>query len=79
MIDRYREASCDLLSNGPGPESDIVEVSLLLPVMQASILEQLAHERGLTAGEMVRTLIRDFVGHGKGVTTKLANLWPRTA
>jgi hypothetical protein len=39
----------------------VVEVSLLLPGWQASALESAAHDRGLTAAEMVRSLLRDFL------------------
>jgi hypothetical protein len=52
-------------------EDEVVEVSLLLPGWQASALERAAHARGLTAAEMVRSLLRDFlavrgVGAGAG-------------
>jgi hypothetical protein len=52
-------------------EDEVVEVSLLLPGWQASALERAAHDRGLTAAEMVRSLLRDFlaergVGAGTG-------------
>jgi hypothetical protein len=52
-----RGADC---SRGRSDE-DVVEVPLLLLGWQVSALERAAHDRGLTAGEMVRTLIRDFV------------------
>jgi hypothetical protein len=39
---------------------EVVEVPLLLPGWQVSALERAAHRRGLTAGEMVRHLLRDF-------------------
>jgi len=42
-------------------EDEVVEVSLLLPGWQVTALESAAHERGLTAGEMVRSLVRDFI------------------
>jgi hypothetical protein len=45
----------------PLVEGDVVEVPLLLPRWQASILETVAHQRGLTTGEMVRHLLRDFL------------------
>ena len=38
-------------------DDDVVEVSLLLPRWQAEALEEAAHERGLTAGQMLRKLI----------------------
>ena len=40
---------------------DVVEVPLLLPGWQASILETVAHQHGLTAGAMVRHLLHDFL------------------
>ncbi len=53
---------------GPGdgilqeePGSDVVEIPLLLPGSQMSALETAAHERGQTAGELVRDLLRDFL------------------
>jgi hypothetical protein len=39
---------------------EVIEVPLLLPGWQMSALEQAAHRRGLTAGEMVRSLLSDF-------------------
>jgi hypothetical protein len=42
-------------------EGEVVEIPLLLPGWQASALETVAHEHGLTAGAMVRRLVRDFV------------------
>jgi hypothetical protein len=42
-------------------EGDVVEIPLLLPGWQASFLETVAHERGLTAAVMVRHLLNDFL------------------
>lgn len=42
-------------------EGDVVELPLLLPGWQASKLETVAHQRGLTAAAMVRHLLRDFL------------------
>lgn len=41
-------------------EDDIVELSVLLPRHQAVPLEREARRRGLTAGQMIRSLIRNF-------------------
>jgi hypothetical protein len=41
---------------------EVVEVPLLLSAGQMSALEEAAHRRGLTAGEMVRRLLQDFIG-----------------
>jgi hypothetical protein len=43
------------------PAGDVVEIPLLLPGWQVAALETAAHRRGLTAGEMVRCLLRDFI------------------
>lgn len=41
-------------------DDDIVELSVLLPRHQAVPLEREARRRGLTAGQMIRSLIRNF-------------------
>ena len=56
----------DLLSPSYSPlmatsPADVVELSLLLPAEQAAEMESVAFQRGLTAGEMVRRLVRDFL------------------
>jgi hypothetical protein len=43
------------------PEADVIEIPLLLAGWQISALETAAHDRGLTAAEMVRHVIRDFL------------------
>jgi hypothetical protein len=43
------------------PAEDVVEIPLLLQGWQMTALETAAHRRGLTAGEMVRDLLRDFL------------------
>jgi hypothetical protein len=43
------------------PAEDVVEIPLLLQGWQMTALETVAHRRGLTAGEMVRDLLRDFL------------------
>jgi hypothetical protein len=40
-----------------------MEVSLLLPGWQVAALADAAGAQGLTAGQMVRRLIRDFFAH----------------
>ena len=53
----------------PGPLEDrlvwqdeqVAELFLLLPGRQAAELERLAHFRGLTMGQLVRLLIRDYL------------------
>jgi hypothetical protein len=48
---------------GPREEhpGDVVELSLLVDVRQVAALEEAAWLRGLTAAELVRTLLRDFL------------------
>jgi hypothetical protein len=41
-------------------DDDMVELSVLLPRNQAMPLEREARRRGLTAGQMIRSLIRNF-------------------
>jgi hypothetical protein len=61
MSDRYRnpppvpDCAVGLL------EGEVIEIPLLLPGWQASALETAAHRRGLTAAEMVRHVLRDFI------------------
>jgi len=43
-----------------GPDG-VIEIPLLLSADQASALESVAYRRGLTAGEMVRRLLNDFI------------------
>lgn len=45
----------------PSIEAEVVELPLLLPGWQVTRLETVAHQRGLTAAEMVRNLLRDFL------------------
>jgi hypothetical protein len=40
----------------------IVELALLLPDWEAAALEEAAHRRGLTAGQLIRRLIQDYFG-----------------
>ena len=42
-------------------DRDVVEVPLLLPSWQVAALATAAHDRGQTAGEMLRTLLSDFI------------------
>jgi hypothetical protein len=45
---------------GPRDNDELVEMMLLLPQEQATTLEAAAQDRGLTIGQMIRRLIRDF-------------------
>jgi len=61
MSDRLPQSTCRSPSSFPLVEEDVVEIPLLLPGWQVSALATAAHARGLTAGEMVRTLLREFI------------------
>ena len=41
-------------------DEEMVELSMLLPSSQAAPLEREAHRRGVTPGQLVRSIIRDF-------------------
>lgn len=41
-------------------DGEMVELALLLPSWQADALELAAQDQGVTAGQMIRHLIRDF-------------------
>jgi hypothetical protein len=47
------------LSGETSAETDVVEIPVLLPEWQALALEDVAHQCGLTAGEMLRLLLAD--------------------
>lgn len=42
-------------------DDGVVEIPLLLPHWQAEALESVAHEQGLTAGELIRQLLLDYL------------------
>jgi hypothetical protein len=48
------------LESQTNTSSEVVEIPVLLPGWQALALEDAAHDRGLTAGEMLRHLLTDF-------------------
>jgi hypothetical protein len=43
------------------PEGEVVELALLLPAGQAAVLEAAARQRALTAAQLTRQLIRQFL------------------
>lgn len=61
MNQRFRPSAQDLASNNNPLDGDVVEIPLLLPTWAATALESVAHHRGLTAAEMVRHLLSDFI------------------
>lgn len=44
----------------PRLDHEVVELPLLLPRWQASVLEQAARSRGMTTGQMLRRVIADL-------------------
>jgi len=53
------------LANSDGSEisrldGEMVELALLLPSWQAAALEMAAQDQGLSAGQMIRRIVRDF-------------------
>jgi hypothetical protein len=42
-------------------EGDVAEMPLLIPAAQAAALEGAAHRRGVTAAQLVRRLVQDFL------------------
>ncbi|MBO0698639.1 MAG: hypothetical protein J2P46_09610 [Zavarzinella sp.] len=58
-----RPATSGFLAPRPGTreitplDNEVVELNLLLPRWQAEALEEVAHGRGLTTGQMLRKLI----------------------
>lgn len=65
MSERYR--NCSGYESPPDSLLEqVVELSLLLPAWQVSALEMAAHSRGLTAGQMVRSLLQEFLTREQG-------------
>jgi len=52
--------------HGCGPDEEVVEVPLLLTHGQAAVLEAVASEQGLTAGQLLRHLLQDFLSRTAG-------------
>jgi hypothetical protein len=44
---------------------EIAEISLLLPCSHAAQLESMAHARHLTLGQLLRTIIQDYLTHAR--------------
>jgi hypothetical protein len=61
MSDRIRNPFGGDASSTCLADRDVVEVPLLLPTWQVAALATAAQDRGLTAGEMLRNLLRDFI------------------
>ena len=60
-------------SEHEGLPSDIVEVAFLLPDAQVKALEEMAHGRGLTAGQLLRNILGDFFNRFATPSRGLAN------
>jgi len=52
--------------HGYRPDEEVVEVPLLLTQRQVARLEAVAGERGLTAGQLLRHLLQDFLSMTAG-------------
>jgi hypothetical protein len=57
------EKSVSDLQGESNAESEVVEIPVLLPEWQAVALEDVAHQCGLTAGEMLRMLLADCLAN----------------
>ncbi len=62
MNHRFATTETELALDGNPLAGEVVEIPLLLPGWQATALETVAHDHGLTAAEMVRQLLRDYIG-----------------
>jgi hypothetical protein len=60
MNERMRSL-CGYDSGTALADRDVVEVPLLLPSWQVEALATAAQDRGVTAGEMMRNLLSDFI------------------
>ena len=61
MKRKKRRLASSLEANGLRPlDENMTEFFLLLPRSQAAPLEREAHRRGVTPGQLVRSIIRDF-------------------
>jgi hypothetical protein len=47
-------------------DEDVVEIPLLIPNWQAEALESAAHDQGLTAGELIRQLLLNYLSRYAG-------------
>ena len=45
----------------PWPNEAVVEIQLLLPALQAKLLDDLAYARGKSLGRLVRDLLQDYL------------------
>jgi hypothetical protein len=59
-------------------EAEVVEVGLFLSAQAAAALEAMAHQLGLTVGQLVRRLIGDFVRRTAGAPDPGARNAPPT-
>jgi hypothetical protein len=61
MVRTFPERDCGTAEDSGLIGRDVIDVGLLLHLGQAAALAEAAHRLGLTAGEMVRRLIGDFL------------------
>jgi hypothetical protein len=60
---RVGELSPSDLNGESNAEAHVVEIPVLLPEWQALALEDVAHQCGFTAGEMLRLLLADCLAN----------------
>jgi hypothetical protein len=59
MTERERMEAA--VADYPSDDLEVVEIPLLLPGWQIEALEKAAHARGVTAAEMLRTVLAQFI------------------
>ena len=64
MNDEHR--SCPAEDQVVWEDEQVTELRVLLPRQQAAELEKSAHSRGLTLGQLIRLLIRDYLADRSG-------------
>jgi hypothetical protein len=65
-MDRTSQAEAVIIADVDdllAPEGAILEVPLLMSDWQMAALERAAHRNGVTAGELLRHLLHDFLAH----------------
>jgi hypothetical protein len=60
-LETVLDPSANLGPRGTDAIAEVTELPLLLPSGEASALEQAARRRGLTVGQMLRQLVREFL------------------
>ena len=61
MMSSLTPTGCPAQIGSPQFDEDVVEVAFFLHHQQADALERAAGHRGLTTGQMLREIIRDYL------------------